>query len=222
MLIKDIMSKPVVAIKPKESAFTAYRLMQEHKIRRLPVLDSNRLVGIVTERDIREARPSAIAHLPQEASEDILRITQVNQIMAKQVVTVISDDPVEQVALLMASHKIGGIPVMEKDQVVGIVTETDIFRLFTTLFGAEPGYFQVVLLNTEETRAGVADAFRKFSNQVRSILFSPKYPEIVMVFKAPDGKEDAEKILDELHHFSFQILDWHLFEAAPVEVSSTS
>ncbi len=212
MLIKDIMSKPVITVKPGDSAFTAYKLMQEHKIRRLPVLDSHRLVGIVTERDIREARPSAVTHLPENASLDILRITEIKQIMAKDVVTVISDDPVEQAALLMIQHKIGGIPVMEKGHLVGIITETDIFRLFATMFGAEPGYFQVVLVNSEETRAGVVDAFHKFSKQVRSILFSPKYPEIVMVFKISDRAE-TQKILDELHRFSFQILDWHYFES---------
>lgn len=215
MLIKDIMKKPVITVKPSDSALKAYRLMQEKNIRRVPVVESGKLAGIITDRDIREAKPSALADLPDKASDDILRYTEVERLMTKDVITVLSDDPVEQAALLMARNKIGGVPVMEKNELVGIVTETDIFRLFTTLFGAEPGYFQVVLLSTEETREAVIRAFEKYSTRIRSIIFSPKYPEIVMVFKTPNGSRDTEEILDELHRCCFQILDWHLFEAEP-------
>jgi len=219
MLIKDIMSKPPITVEASQSAYDAYLLMREKKIRRIPVMRHGKLVGIVTDRNIREAKPSSLAHLPEYASAEVLRETEIEKIMTKGVITVISDDPVEQAAVLMTQHKIGGVPVMEKDKVVGIITETDIFRLFTNLFGAEPGYFQVVLLSTEETRAAVMKVYERFSTHIRSIIFSPKYPEIVMVFKVLHGKSDTDAILDELHRCCFQVLDWHLFEATPVRVA---
>lgn len=139
MLIKDIMKKPVFTVERFDSALKAYRLMKEKGIRRLPVVESGRLAGIVTEGDIREAKPSALSHLAGEAEDEVLRHTDVNDIMTRKVVTVLPDEPVERAALLMARHKIGGIPVMERNELVGIVTATDILGFFSTLLSADSG-----------------------------------------------------------------------------------
>lgn len=106
--------------------------MKECNIHRLPVVDEGRLVGIVTLGDIREASPSDAHSLTiYELNYLIARLT-VGEIMTRDPITVTPEMSIEAAARLMLEHKIGGLPVMEGDRLVGIITETDIFRLLVS------------------------------------------------------------------------------------------
>jgi CBS domain-containing protein len=126
------MTPDPITVGPNTTLPEAARLMKECNIHRLPVVDNERLVGIVTLGDIREASPSNAHSLSiYELNYLIARLT-VGEIMTRDPITVTPDMSVEAAARLMLEHKIGGLPVMDGDHLVGIITETDIFRLLVT------------------------------------------------------------------------------------------
>ncbi|MBI5305803.1 MAG: CBS domain-containing protein [Chloroflexi bacterium] len=123
------MTPDPVTIDPHTTLPEAHRLMKECCIRRLPVVEHGQLVGIVTLGDVREASPSSASSLSiYELTYLIGRLT-VGQIMTRDPITVAPDFSVEATARLMLEHKIGGLPVVDGERVVGIITESDIFRL---------------------------------------------------------------------------------------------
>jgi CBS domain-containing protein len=127
--VRDWMTLDPVTINPGLSVSGAYRLMKERGIRRLPVVEGNRLVGIVTLGDLREAAACPEANLNIfEMAFHMERFT-VMQIMTHQVITVTPDTPIKVACELLLKHKIGGLPVVADGRLVGILTESDIFRL---------------------------------------------------------------------------------------------
>ena len=141
MLVRDYMSQPPIVISPKTPISEALKMMRDHSIRRLPVTDSaGRLIGIVSDKDLLHAEPSPATSLSiWEIAYLLGRIT-VEQVMTRDVLIVGPTTPLEEAAQIMVDRKIGGLPVVEADQVLGVITETDIFRVFALLLGAhEPG-----------------------------------------------------------------------------------
>lgn len=118
----------------------AYQLMRLNHIRRLPAVnDEGRLVGIVTMGDVREARPKESMRLSFWEMHDLAANLEVQTFMTVEPVTVTPDTSIKQAAELMLEHKVGGLPVVEDDAVVGIITESDIFRvLVQQLLNTEP------------------------------------------------------------------------------------
>jgi len=136
MLVKDIMTRNLITIDPETSFTNALKIMRENKIRRLPVLEGKKLVGIVTEKDILYASPSKATTLDVWELHYLLNKLKVKEIMTKNVITVQEDTPIEEAAKIMVDNKIGALPVLKEDELVGIVTETDIFKIFLEMFGA--------------------------------------------------------------------------------------
>ncbi|HIP92114.1 MAG TPA: CBS domain-containing protein [Thermotoga sp.] len=136
MLVKDIMTRNLITIDPETSFTNALKIMRENKIRRLPVLEGKKLVGIVTEKDILYASPSKATTLDVWELHYLLNKLKVKEIMTKNVITVQEDTPIEEAARIMVDNKIGALPVLKEDELVGIVTETDIFKIFLEMFGA--------------------------------------------------------------------------------------
>ena len=128
-LVRDWMTVDPVTIDPKKTLPEAQRLMKERRIRRLPVLQRGRLVGIVTQGDIRGAEPSEASTLSVFEMHYLLAKLTVEKIMTWEPVTISPDATVRQAAQLMLEHKIGGLPVVDNDKLVGIITESDIFRV---------------------------------------------------------------------------------------------
>ena len=123
MLVRNRMSRPAVTVRQDAEFQKALALMQEKKLRRLPVVDDDgRLVGIVVERDLLVA---AMRYLQSRV--------EIGDIMTRNVVTVSPDADLVDVARTMLERKIGGLPVVEDGRLVGIVTESDIFRRFVEL-----------------------------------------------------------------------------------------
>ena len=131
-LVKDWMTPDPVTICPETTLPEANRLMKECGIRRLPVVDNGRLVGIITLGDVREASPSTATSLSiYELNYLISRLT-VGKMMTQDPITIAPDTSIEAAARLMLEHKIGSLPVVDGTRVVGIITESDIFRLLVT------------------------------------------------------------------------------------------
>ena len=151
MLVGDRMSHHPVTTGPEMPINEALLLMKERKVRRLPVLDKRgHLVGIVSEKDLLNASPSAATTLSVwELNYLISKIT-VADVMTKNVITVGEFTPLEEAACIMADKKIGGLPVMRDDRLIGIITETDMFKTFIEMLGAREKGLRVSLLIPEE------------------------------------------------------------------------
>jgi acetoin utilization protein AcuB len=131
------MSRPVITIHPDKPIMEALELMQQEHIRRLPVVNhKGHLVGIISKSDILHAAPSDASSLSVwEVNYLISKIT-VKKVMTSEVITITGDTPLEEAARIMADHKVGGLPVLHKQEVVGIITETDLFKIFLEMLGA--------------------------------------------------------------------------------------
>jgi acetoin utilization protein AcuB len=130
------MSSFPITIQRKGSLAEAHKLMTRNNIRRLPVMDGTKLIGIVTLTDVLEAEPSDATSLNIFELNYLLDTLTVDRIMTKEVVTVAPDDALQSVASEMLARKIGGLPVTQDGELVGVITESDIFRAFVELIEA--------------------------------------------------------------------------------------
>ncbi len=146
MLVKEWMSRDPVTITDETSMMKAILLMKQHRFRRLPVLHQGKLVGIVSDRDLKEASPSKATTLDVHELYYLLAELQVKEIMTRNPLTVSPEDTVERAAQLMLEHTISGLPVVdEKGDVAGILTQSDVFRAFMQITGIRQGGVQFAL-----------------------------------------------------------------------------
>jgi acetoin utilization protein AcuB len=137
MLVEKRMKRDPVTVAPDDSFRHAMTLIRQKGIRHLPVVEGGRLVGIVTDRDIRQTSPSPATSLEIHELHYLLERVTVREIMTKKVITVTADTPIEEAARVMLAHKIGGLPVVKDGTLVGIITETDILRAFVEVMGIQ-------------------------------------------------------------------------------------
>ncbi len=136
MLVRELMTRNPVTITTETSVPDALRLMRERKVRRLPVLDAHgALVGIVSDKDLLYASPSPATTLAVWEIPELLGKLRVEKVMTRGVITVDEGTALEEAARIMADSKIGGLPVMRGSQLVGIITETDLFKTLLELLG---------------------------------------------------------------------------------------
>lgn len=136
MLVKDRMSKPPITVRDNVGVEEALRLMHSEDVRRLPVVDKHgKMVGIVSELDLLKVSPSPATSLSVYEIPYLLAKLKMKDVMTKDVMTVTEDTPLEEAARVMADNKIGGLPVMRDDKLVGIITETDLFKIFLEMLG---------------------------------------------------------------------------------------
>jgi acetoin utilization protein AcuB len=136
MLVRDVMTSNVITIPSNTPVLEAERIMEFHRIERLPVVDKGKLVGIVTKKDLLRASPSPATSLSRAELLYLLAKLTVGEIMKKNVVTVPPDMPIEQAVALAQSKRVGALPVVEGGRVIGIVTTNDIFyKVVNPLFG---------------------------------------------------------------------------------------
>jgi acetoin utilization protein AcuB len=179
MLVANWMSKNIITVDENDSMQDAMKLLKEHDIHMLPVLKNGKLVGIVTDRDLKKASASDATTLEVHELLYLLTRIKVKNLMTKEVVTVPPDFTVEETAQVLQKSRISGAPVVGADgQVVGTITQTDLFRVLISLTGVGSGGIQFGL--QVEDRPGsikeVADVIRKFGGRMVSILTS--YDEV--------------------------------------------
>lgn len=144
------MTKNPITVKEDTSVFEAQEVMRREKIHHLPVLDKNKkLTGIVTEKDLLYAAPSPASTLNVYEMTSLLAKLNVASVMSKKIISVTEDTPIEDAARIMSDNNIGGLPVMNKSELIGIITESDLFRVFIELFGARVKGIRITLLIPE-------------------------------------------------------------------------
>ena len=127
--VADWMTTPPIVVAPTLTLAQAQRLMQQRHVRRLPVVKDGRLMGIVTLGDLRAAGPSAASSLSVHEWRALLEQATVAECMTRDPIIIAPDAPILYAARQMLLHKISGLPVVEQEQVVGVITESDLFRL---------------------------------------------------------------------------------------------
>ncbi len=135
-----------ITISPDTSVPDALRLMRDKSVRRLPVVyGKGKLVGIVSDKDLLHASPSPATSLSIWEITDLLSKLKVMKVMSKDVITVQDEAPVEEAALIMVDRRVGGLPVMQGEKLVGVITETDLFRLLLEMLGGRRSGLRVVV-----------------------------------------------------------------------------
>lgn len=172
MNVKQRMTPSPITVDPKTTHQRAMKLMKEHQIRRMPVIDKKgHLVGIVTMSDLLSAAPSQATSLSIYEIYTLLNDLTVDQIMTSPVYAVSEECSLAQAARLMLDHHISALPIMRGDELVGIITETDIFKTFVEIMGGgEPG-FRIDLRVPDEKGmlAAVSQAFADAGSNIISV-----------------------------------------------------
>lgn len=171
MKVGQRMTRNPITITPDVTVPEAQAIMRREKIKRLPVLDSKgKLVGIVTTLDLIHASPSPATSLDIYELHYLLSKLKVEKVMTRTVITVDEDLPIEEAARIMADNGISGLPVMRGNVLVGIITETDLFKLFIELFGARHKGIRLTLLLPEKKGelAKVSNAITKAGGNIVS------------------------------------------------------
>ncbi len=150
MLVGERMTSPVLFVSPDMPVQDALAQMRKERVSRYPVMKKGKMVGIVSEDDLLNASPSDVTSLSVFEINYLLSKITVERVMTHEVVTVNEDTPLEEAARLMADHRIGGIPVMRGEEVVGMITQTDIFRIFLEMLGGRQSGWRVIVLVKNE------------------------------------------------------------------------
>ena len=175
MLVKNWMSKQVITIDENDSMNEAVGLLKEHNIRMLPVMKKDKLVGILTDGDLKRASASDASTL--EIHELLYLISQirVKEIMTRDPITVPQDFTVEETAQILLKDKISGAPVVDdKGKVIGTITQDDLFRVLISLTGVNKKGIQLAFQVEDHSGSikEVTDVIRKYDGRMVSILTS--------------------------------------------------
>ena len=170
MLVHERMSKQPITITEDTPINGALKVMRDEKVRRLPVLSKKgKLVGIVSERDLLYASPSPATSLSIHELHYLVSKITVNEIMTRDVITVSEYTPLEEAARIMADNKIGGLPVVRDGKLVGIITESDLFKIFTEILGARDMGVRLSMLVPEQPGI-LADITRAITDMGGNII----------------------------------------------------
>jgi len=175
MLVKNWMKKPAITIDAEVSMNDAIKLLKNHNIKMLPVMEKGKLVGIVTDRDLKRASASDATSLEIHELLYLISKIKIKEIMTKKPITVPEDYTVEETAEILLKHNISGVPVIDQYRdVVGTITQNDIFRILISLTGAEKRGIQFGM--EVEDRPGsikeITDVIREYGGRMASILTS--------------------------------------------------
>lgn len=175
MLIKDWMATSVLTVDANTSVMRATRTMKENNIRRLPVMSHGKLIGVVTDRDLKDASPSSTSDMDIHEMYYLLSEMKVKDVMTDKCICLRQDDTLEKAALVMLKERISGIMILDDEEnLVGLLSETDILRGFIQATGIQDGAYQYVIdmLDAPGSTTRVIDILRKKDARVLSILTS--------------------------------------------------
>lgn len=177
MSVADFMTKKLITVRPKTRINDAVDLMKNHDIHRLPVLDNSQLVGLVTEGIIQAALPSKATSLSVYEVNYLLNKTTVADVMEKDVRTIPADAVLEDAIYQMRHYKIGVLPVVDNGQLVGIITNNDIFDAFLNIAGYDQGGTTVTIKVTQNVAgflAKVSDALAEHNYNILTLMVTDR------------------------------------------------
>lgn len=209
MLVGERMSRPVITVSVESPIMEAFDLLKRENIRRAPVTKDGKLVGIISDHDLLNASPSQATTLSVYELPYLLGKIKVRDVMTKEVISVTEDTPIEEAARIMADNKIGGLPVLRDGQVVGMITETDLFKIFLELMGARDKGVRATFL-VEEKPGQLAKFAQAVANLGGNFIafgqFAGEDPSNRLVTFKVSGLEESQ-VRGEIEPFAQKIVD---------------
>jgi CBS domain-containing protein len=129
MVVEDVMSRDVVTLAPEQTLRDAITLLRRQRIRHLPVVEGQKLLGIVTDRDVKRATPSVLTGVGKDEYDNSLATIKVAQVMTREPVTVLRRSPLKSAVEIFIETRFGALPVVDDGRLVGILTDTDVLRV---------------------------------------------------------------------------------------------
>jgi len=212
MLIRDWMAKDVLTVDENTSLMRATRIMKESNIRRLPVVSHGKLIGIVTDRDVKDASPSTTTTLDIHELYYLLSEMKVKEVMTPTPMTLCGTESLEKAAMVMLGNKISGLPVVDENgYLVGLLSETDILRGFIHTTGITDGALQFVV-NVDDEPGSVTKMvkyLRDHNCRIISILTS--FDDVgegkkQVAIRVKSGSGESLETLTELLQKEFEIV----------------
>ena len=194
MYVRQFMTSQVFTVSPEESIADTMTLMREKKITKLPVMDKGKLVGFVTDGDLREVSPSPATTLSIFELNYLIAKTPIREVAVKKVLTCHPDTRLEDAALLMREHKIGGLPVLDEGKLVGLITGTDILDAFLDILGFRSPGQRVVIEAKDDTGVllDLAVTIKQFEVNISSFAVYHLQDNQVQILAHLQGEQVAE------------------------------
>ena len=208
MRIKDIMTKDLITVEPKTSLRDAHMIMRQQKIRKLPVVKGEKLVGIVTYDMVLEASPSPATSLSIQELHYLLAEMKIEEIMDRDPVTLAPDTPFEKALALSQNDRIRGFPVVEKGKLVGIATHGDIILLLTKTLGLQEDGVRITIEGLGGRLGELKDIISIFDRHqaaVMSIMTLPKKEKKDWLVAIRLNAKDGSAIVDDLRKAGLQV-----------------
>ncbi len=201
MLVKEWMATKPIVVDENTSIMKATQIMKENNIRRIPVVRDGRLIGIISDRDIKEAAPSKATSLDVHELYYLLSEIKTKDIMTPDPITLKENDSVEKAAVIMLENRISGMPIVDDDNhVIGIITETDVFKVMVSITGAYRSPIQLAF--DMEDRPGslnkLLNAIREQGGRIVSVLTSHEHMPVGRREVYIRLKDMPEQELDQL------------------------
>lgn len=207
MAVKDFMTRKVVYVSPDTTVAHTADMMREQGLRRLPVIENDRLVGVVTERTMAEASPSKVTSLSIYEMNYLLNKTKIRDIMARDVVTVSPYASLEDAVYAMMKNQVGILPVVEAGQVFGVITEKDVFKAFLEVSGYGEEGIRVIITadDTVGTLAKIVDTISADSLNIKRTVVATRRSGKVAIEIQIDGKADVTDLREKLIKQGIQV-----------------
>ena len=207
MAVKDFMTRKVVYVSPDTTVAHTADMMREQGLRRLPVIENDRLVGVVTERTMAEASPSKVTSLSIYEMNYLLNKTKIRDIMARDDVTVSPYASLEDAVYAMMKNQVGILPVVEAGQVFGVITEKDVFKAFLEVSGYGEEGIRVIITadDTVGTLAKIVDTISADNLNIKRTVVATRRSGKVAIEIQIDGKADVTDLREKLIKQGIQV-----------------
>lgn len=211
MLVHERMTPHPITIYPDLPVAEALRMVRERGVRRFPVIDrkTNKLLGMITEKELLYASPSPATSLSIHEINYLLSKLTVERVLPEKLITVQEDAPIEEAALLMVDNRLDGLPVMRGDTLVGIITETDIFKTFIELFAARQEGVRVTLLVPEKKGelAAITQAINELGGDIVTLgtFQGEDMSNRLLTIKVSDVPQQT--LVDKMNAIGAQVVD---------------
>lgn len=205
MFVEDIMQTNVISLHAADTIAHAVQTMKEQKIRHIPIVDGEQIIGLVTDRDVKEALPSSIsdAHDPSIQSVPISKIMKTNLIIGHP------RDFVEEAALLFYTYEIGCLPIVSNNRLIGILTKTDLLYNYIELTGANQpsSHIEIRVPNRPGILYEVSNVFHTHNTNVLSVLVYPGgTEEDTKILSVRVKRMNPLSIIEDLKREGFEVL----------------
>lgn len=207
MLVQDWMTSAPETVSVNTAVMEALQRLREGGYRRLPVMDGHKLVGIVTDRDLKEATPSKATTLSIYELNYLLSKLTVKDVMQSPVISIQHDAAIEDAALLMEEHRISGLPVLDGTELVGIVTITDLMRAVTTFLGLREGGTRVTIRVPDKPGVMASVAQHAAPSNIIAVATVGSRDEGFRTVVVRIGGEGAEQFADRLRAGGIDVID---------------